>query len=101
MNYSDGFSESSESDSHFASKNPSNPSKMGTVNDGKAWCKSRQKSGSDNIIKELKRMESALSASVQEVSQRVDHLEGTPPSPRKPKGRQQTCCSSDTLSSIG
>ena len=77
-------SESLESDAHFVGENPSNPSERGAVNDGKAPRKSRQSSGINNdIIKELRWMESALSTSIHEVSRRVDRLEGAPPPSQK------------------
>ena len=72
-------SNSLESDSHFANKNPFHPSERGAVNNGKAPCKSGQSSGSNDIINKLRRIESVLNASIQEVSQRVDHLKGTLP----------------------
>ena len=97
MSDPDGSS-SSDSDLRFAGGNPSTPSERGAVNGGKAPRKSRQSSGSNDIIKELRRMESALSASIQEVSRRVDRLEGAPPAKRKATEVRR---GSDTLSPIG
>ena len=79
----DGSCSSSESDVESAGENPPNSSERGAVKDGKAPRKSRQSPGSAEIIKELRRMESALSASIQRVSRRVDRLEGAPPAKRQ------------------
>ena len=80
MSDPDGSCNSSESDVESAGENLPNSSERGAVKDEKAPCKSRQSPGSAEIIKELRMMESTLSASIQRVSQRVDRLEGAPPS---------------------
>ena len=53
-----------EGDVESASENPPNSSERGAIKDGKTSRKSRQSSGNDKIIKELRRTESALSASI-------------------------------------
>ena len=83
MSDPDGSFDTLESDVESAGENPPNSSERGAIKGGKAPRKSRQSSGSVGIIKELRRMESALNASIQEVSRRVDRLEGAPPPAEK------------------
>ena len=80
MSDPDGSCNSSEGDVESAGENPPNSSERGAIKDGKAPYQSRQSPCSAEIIKELRRMESILSASIQRVSRRVDCLEGAPPS---------------------
>ena len=85
MSDSDGSFDMLEDDVESAGEKPPNSSERGALKGGKAPRKPRQSSGSDGVIKELRRMESALNAYmyIQEVSRRVDRLEGAPPAKRQ------------------